>query len=680
MNLTVFTNRKASRGKVVNLSWAELVVRLSEPVVTDETPEEYEAMTNEQRTEVKDVGGFIGGECLKGKRSKATVMNRCLLTIDADHASPTAIEEYNQLFDYRYFCHSTHSSTASAPRLRWIFPLTRPVTAEEYRALVSIAKEWLGEDSIDETTDQPERLMFWPSISKGGHWTCQLGGADIIDPDELLDGYELPEAAPQEKMRPEGDDAFEVPEGQRNKTLFGFAASLRGQGLNYNDIRAMLDVYNEGHCTPPVPDEELDTIARSVCGRYAPGDHVLPTLRDAYDDFKDLGPWKDGPRQEKKQEPTDEVAPIEFETVADLIDRNPEPPQPIIENFLYPGFILLTAPAKYGKSWMCLDMCRAISKGEDFMGMKAKKTGVFYIAFEEFEAQVNKRWAMVNGTPEKTKYLILKSQKRKDTSLDDICKDAKANFPGLDDRKLFAQTLHVTLEAIQKRYGIKVEVVIFDIIGVIRGVRKSNEGVYNHDLQEAEFLHRLAMFENIAIIGVHHTNKLQDENDPLNNVSGSVGLIAGADQTITLYREKRANDETFMHIDGRFFPSRTDVIRRDADTNRWEMLGSREETADEREKSEFYSDPMVKTILYYLSEAEDMAEDPSKAQWKITVRGFAETIRQHTGKRFSPVNIGRALSRLKAGFEMYEGVVFDSYKSGADRGYKFYHLPDVDPT
>ena len=91
IKITEFASRKNTKGKVTEITWEGLTQKLSDPNLTDELIAEYEAMTNEQRTDVKDVGGFIGGECKDGIRSKDTVLNRYLLTIDADNALPNAI-------------------------------------------------------------------------------------------------------------------------------------------------------------------------------------------------------------------------------------------------------------------------------------------------------------------------------------------------------------------------------------------------------------------------------------------------------------------------------------------------------------------------------------------------------------------------------------------------------------
>jgi KaiC/GvpD/RAD55 family RecA-like ATPase len=59
-----------------------------------------------------------------------------------------------------------------------------------------------------------------------------------------------------------------TPEGRRNDTLTSLAGSMRRRGMLPDAILAALRVEND-RCIPPLPDEEVTAIARSV-GRYAP--------------------------------------------------------------------------------------------------------------------------------------------------------------------------------------------------------------------------------------------------------------------------------------------------------------------------------------------------------------------------------------------------------------------------
>jgi uncharacterized protein (DUF927 family) len=61
-----------------------------------------------------------------------------------------------------------------------------------------------------------------------------------------------------------------IPVGARNETLFRLAASLRAKGLTVEAIEAALLAENALKCDPPLPEDEVRTIAKSV-GRYPEG-------------------------------------------------------------------------------------------------------------------------------------------------------------------------------------------------------------------------------------------------------------------------------------------------------------------------------------------------------------------------------------------------------------------------
>ena len=66
-------------------------------------------------------------------------------------------------------------------------------------------------------------------------------------------------------------DRFEtIPQGERNNTLHRLGSSMRGKGMNADDIENGLAQFNEAKCSPPLPRDEVKTIAQSV-RRYVPG-------------------------------------------------------------------------------------------------------------------------------------------------------------------------------------------------------------------------------------------------------------------------------------------------------------------------------------------------------------------------------------------------------------------------
>ncbi|HEY3180488.1 MAG TPA: bifunctional DNA primase/polymerase, partial [Casimicrobiaceae bacterium] len=77
-------------------------------------------------------------------------------------------------------------------------------------------------------------------------------------------------------------DHDDFDEGSRNSRLASLAGSMRARGMTLEAIQAALLATNMQQCNPPLSDDEVRAIARSVA-RYAPGapNDVLGTLTDA---------------------------------------------------------------------------------------------------------------------------------------------------------------------------------------------------------------------------------------------------------------------------------------------------------------------------------------------------------------------------------------------------------------
>lgn len=187
LDIATGTSRKTKTWKNAPIRWSELLERLSTPVRTPETMAEYKAMSTARQSDVKDVGGFVGGYCNNGRR--ADVRFRSLLCLDADFASSDLWEDWCLIYGNAAAIYSTHKHTPKAPRLRLVIPLRRNVDPEEYEALGRRVAERLGIDQFDDTSYQPQRLMFWPSCSHDGEYVFERLDAEYLDPDAVLSTY-----------------------------------------------------------------------------------------------------------------------------------------------------------------------------------------------------------------------------------------------------------------------------------------------------------------------------------------------------------------------------------------------------------------------------------------------------------------------------------------------------------
>ena len=187
--ISIGKNRADINWKTRLVSWAELTARLSSPVRTEETVAEYQAMTKDERANIKDVGGFVGGN-VQGRRKADNVQFRRLITLDADYATSTFWDDITSIFGGACCMYSTHSHTPEHPRLRLIMPLSRNVSTMEYEAVARKVAEELGIlELLDDTTYEPNRLMYWPSASADGEFLFEKQDGPTLNPDEVLGAY-----------------------------------------------------------------------------------------------------------------------------------------------------------------------------------------------------------------------------------------------------------------------------------------------------------------------------------------------------------------------------------------------------------------------------------------------------------------------------------------------------------
>ena len=189
MKIATAPSRNSKRWRTVEVSWDWMLDKLRSPVRTGETVAEWGRMSREEKAARKDVGGFVGGALEGGRRVNGAVKERWFLTLDADDAGPNDWEDISSLYDWRMCVYSTHSHTPQKPRLRWIIPLKRAVSPEEYQAIARKMAELIGIETMDPTTYQPERLMYWPSCSVDAEYVFAEQDGPILRPEEILSMY-----------------------------------------------------------------------------------------------------------------------------------------------------------------------------------------------------------------------------------------------------------------------------------------------------------------------------------------------------------------------------------------------------------------------------------------------------------------------------------------------------------
>ena len=189
LSIAVGASRKEIHWKNREVLWSELLDKLSKTQRTHETVEEYAKAAKGRQDEIKDVGGFVAGQLAGGRRKAGNVLERSMLTLDADFSKGGLWDTFTLMYDNAACVYSTHKHTPEKNRLRLVIPLQRPVLPDEYEAVARKVAGSIGIDDFDDTTFEPSRLMYWPSTSKDGEFVFEYQDGAWLDPDEVLAEY-----------------------------------------------------------------------------------------------------------------------------------------------------------------------------------------------------------------------------------------------------------------------------------------------------------------------------------------------------------------------------------------------------------------------------------------------------------------------------------------------------------
>lgn len=171
------------------VTWADLLNKLSKTHYTHETHAEYLSSKKDRQDEIKNVGGYVGAYLSTGSRKKGNVLHRQLVTLDIDFATKDFWQDFCLMYGNAACTYTTHKHSPDKPRLRLILPLSRPVFADEYEAIARKIAGVLDIELFDDTTYQPERLMYWPSTSKDGEYVFEYQDGEWLDADKVLNSY-----------------------------------------------------------------------------------------------------------------------------------------------------------------------------------------------------------------------------------------------------------------------------------------------------------------------------------------------------------------------------------------------------------------------------------------------------------------------------------------------------------
>lgn len=294
--------------------------------------------------------------------------------------------------------------------------------------------------------------------------------------------------------------------------------------------------------TPPVPSADLGPWTPFATELARIGD--LSTRRRAYDAAAKLNP---GLRTLLNGAPVGDL-PVAVVTATDVLRMTFPPKRWLIPDLLPAGLTLLAGRPKQGKSWITLQISRALATGGQVFGQTVPQGAGLVCALEDSYEGLQERMR-AQGWPDPTdpiQYIV---------NLDEL--GGRLDGPGLAALEQRILTHNLTFVAIDT---------------FMRAVGVSDINDMAQTTAALGGLQQLAIKHNIAIVCVHHTNKLAGD-DFLDTVAGSTGLTAVADGIMVLKRRRFEQTASLYITHRRLGKERSLALTWDEATATWSYAG-----------------------------------------------------------------------------------------------------------
>jgi hypothetical protein len=234
-------------------------------------------------------------------------------------------------------------------------------------------------------------------------------------------------------------------------------------------------------------------------------------------------------------------------TAADLQKKQFPPVRYVVPNLVPEGLSMLCGRPKIGKSWAALEIAIGVATGRGcFGGLETEQGDVLYAALEDNPRRLQRR-------------------------IDKLLSPVSSSWPlGLtlttSWRRLDKGGVTDITEWIKE--ADKPRLVILDTLAGVKPIR-TNSG-YAEDYESLTNIHRLANDIGIAVLVLHHTRKM-DADDPIDTISGTLGLAGCAD---TLLVFAGTSQGMTLYVRGRDIEEAEHAVTFDKQSCRWAIVGS----------------------------------------------------------------------------------------------------------
>ena len=317
--------------------------------------------------------------------------------------------------------------------------------------------------------------------------------------------------------------------------------------------------------------------------------------------------------------PIERLAVIDGETLQDM---RFQPGKFTIDTLLPQGISMLGGAPKNGKSWMVLDWCVRVAKGESVWNLPVKQGSTLYLCLEDPLRRVQDRLLQLTDEAPPNAFFATAAEKLGQG----LCEQIREFIHEHPDTALVA-------------------------IDTFQIVRSGGQDIsYASDYAEVRELKKLADELQISILLVHHLRK-QGASDPLNKLSGTTGISGAMDAIFILDRGQRSEGAATLVCTGRDIETRKLDLRFSKSDCSWELVqDSLENRSIEMPEELTALTEFVRSIQTFSGNNTQLAGAVSKL----------------VGKEIAPKSLKQMMNRWRYVLEE-KGVFFRSHRSNGQR-------------
>ena len=304
----------------------------------------------------------------------------------------------------------------------------------------------------------------------------------------------------------------------------------------------------------------------------------------------------------------------------------------VIKDLLPQGLAIIGGAPKVGKSWLMLDWCVRIAKGETIWNFPTMKGTTLYVSLEDTASRLQER--LLSVTDEAPNVFFTTFSFKIGEGLEEQIKSFVADHPGT-------------------------ALIVIDTFQMIRNT--GSEVSYASDYNEIEILKKLAEELKITILLVHHLRK-QGDSDPFNMLSGTNGLAGGVDTIFVLDKSKRCSTNATLYCSGRDIEDREIELCFDKDNCVWNFV------SDSSDNPEMLLPVEMQKLIEMMKENSFFSGSNSD---------FIEQYNQYTGREIKANSLKRMMNRYRSELED-NNVCFESCKRNNVRVIDIYYEPNTE--